>query len=319
MSTDQINYLNIGLMGVCLAAAFAYPFEFFLICYAFLSPLHYFSEISWLHQRQYFARKKTDAIWLAALGVFVFLAQFVLVDFQYLIASTIAFGFLLAFALTIFERPLYRLLAILGIAAWIMLFSHLRWYLVFFAIFMTTVVHTFIFTGAFMLKGALQRGSRTGLLSLVVFGFCVALCFLIVPETGLVSVSPYIRESYLPFWVVNSELMRFLGYPFEVFEDLYRTPGALMVMRFMAFVYSYHFMNWFSKTSLIGWHKGGKWSWTFILGCWGLCVGIFAMDYMTGITVIYFFSMLHVFLEFPLNHRTFLSIGRSLLPSKSSA
>ena len=51
---DQVNHLNSGLMIVSCVAAYLYPVELFLLSYAVLGPLHYFTEISWLHQRSYF-------------------------------------------------------------------------------------------------------------------------------------------------------------------------------------------------------------------------------------------------------------------------
>lgn len=62
MSTAQINYLNIGLMLVSLAAAMTLPFEVFLFSYAVLGPLHYLTEISWLHDRRYFTERKWDGM-----------------------------------------------------------------------------------------------------------------------------------------------------------------------------------------------------------------------------------------------------------------
>jgi hypothetical protein len=54
LTTTQINYLNIGLMIVSCLLAFRFPFELFLFSYAILGPLHYLTEISWLHDRKYF-------------------------------------------------------------------------------------------------------------------------------------------------------------------------------------------------------------------------------------------------------------------------
>ena len=58
VSVDQVNYLNIGLMIVSCVAAFLFPFELFLFSYAVLGPLHYLTEISWLHERNYFTEAK---------------------------------------------------------------------------------------------------------------------------------------------------------------------------------------------------------------------------------------------------------------------
>jgi hypothetical protein len=56
MKTEAIDYLNIGLMLLALAVAFAVPFELFLFSYAVLGPLHYFTEIGWLHTHRYFTK-----------------------------------------------------------------------------------------------------------------------------------------------------------------------------------------------------------------------------------------------------------------------
>src|SRR5258707_10940721 len=57
-TTAQVNYLNIGLMIVSCVLAFISPFELFLFAYAVLGPLHYLTEISWLHDRKYFIEAK---------------------------------------------------------------------------------------------------------------------------------------------------------------------------------------------------------------------------------------------------------------------
>jgi len=55
---DRINYLNIGLMLASCVLAFALPFELFLLAYAVLGPLHYLTEISWIHDRKYFLHRE---------------------------------------------------------------------------------------------------------------------------------------------------------------------------------------------------------------------------------------------------------------------
>ena len=73
LKEDKINYLNIGLMILSMIAAFILPFETFLFAYAFLGPLHYLTEISWLHDRNYFTKGKYDFI---VLGLIAFLITY---------------------------------------------------------------------------------------------------------------------------------------------------------------------------------------------------------------------------------------------------
>ncbi len=51
MNLAGVNYLNMGLMVLSCALAFVLPFELFLLAYAVLGPLHYLTQISWLHDR----------------------------------------------------------------------------------------------------------------------------------------------------------------------------------------------------------------------------------------------------------------------------
>src|SRR5205814_7952864 len=88
LTTNQVNYLNVGLMLVSCLLAFAFPFELFLVSYAVLGPLHYLTEISWLHDRKYFTesknRKRNNArrgwLILVALTLVVLIAGFVAVE-----------------------------------------------------------------------------------------------------------------------------------------------------------------------------------------------------------------------------------------------
>src|SRR5438105_10318502 len=68
-STDQINILNIGLMIISAALAFVWPFYLFLVAYAVLGPLHYLTEISWLHDRNYYTSRKGDSLFLIVIGI----------------------------------------------------------------------------------------------------------------------------------------------------------------------------------------------------------------------------------------------------------
>jgi hypothetical protein len=70
---DDINWLNIALMVAASGAAIAAPFQVFLCAWAFLGPLHYLTEISWLHDRNYFTRGNLARRWWLGLVVFAVL------------------------------------------------------------------------------------------------------------------------------------------------------------------------------------------------------------------------------------------------------
>ncbi|MCU1350437.1 MAG: hypothetical protein JWO56_3467, partial [Acidobacteria bacterium] len=79
------------------------------------------------------------------------------------------------------------------------------------------------------------------------------------------------------------------------------------------FAYTYHYLNWFSKTSIIKWHEVSRRRALAIGLLWAAAVGVYAYDYSIGIGVLYLLSMLHVLLEFPLDHQTLAGVGRALI------
>lgn len=68
-TTERLDLINIGVMLLSACVAMILPFELFLFVYAVLGPLHYLTEISWLHDRNYFTKSKYDAVWLMLIGI----------------------------------------------------------------------------------------------------------------------------------------------------------------------------------------------------------------------------------------------------------
>ena len=79
LTPDQVNYLNISLMLVAAGLAFWLPFQLFLFVYAVLGPAHYLTQISWLHDRDYFTTGKYDHVFLIGVSVLVTICVFNLV------------------------------------------------------------------------------------------------------------------------------------------------------------------------------------------------------------------------------------------------
>lgn len=127
------------------------------------------------------------------------------------------------------------------------------------------------------------------------------------------SAGDYIRGSYRSFNALNAELIKLfrLGQGTSAGE-VYESQNGVMIMRLIAFAYTYHYLNWFSKTSIIKWHEVSRNRIVVIALAWLASLALYAYDYDTGMAVLYFISALHVMLEFPLNHRTFAGIGREL-------
>src|SRR5690606_32013467 len=77
---------------------------------------------------------------------------------------------------------------------------------------------------------------------------------------------------------------------------------GIRIQIFVAFAYMYHYLNWFSKVSLIGWLRNtSREKIASIFLFWIGAVGLYFYDYRTGLAALFFLSLLHVILEFPLN------------------
>jgi len=96
-------------------------------------------------------------------------------------------------------------------------------------------------------------------------------------------------------------------------KDIYSSNAGFVIMRFIAFAYTYHYLNWFSKTSVIKWHLVPKRVLIATISLWLLSIAIYAYDYTLGMNVLFFLSFLHVFLEFPLNVVSFTGIGKEVM------
>jgi hypothetical protein len=325
LTTTQVNYLNIALMIVSCLLAFRFPFALFLFSYAVLGPLHYLTQISWLHERKYFTEgtgrrsKRAHPGWLilVAVTMVALIAGFVAVEgigspispkweitFFYLV-------FVTALLVTEIKSRSAKMITLAGSLLLLALFATSNYYIIF-AFFLVTIIHVLIFTGVFILHGALKGRSVSGILSLIVYVFCAVSFFLYVPVGR--APGSYIRQSYSSFNALNAALIKLFGLgPALTSADIYESQAGLMIMRLIAFAYTYHYLNWFSKTSIIKWHKVPMRRTAVVMVIWLGALALYAYDYGSGMAVLYFLSILHVMLEFPLDHRTFTGIGRELI------
>lgn len=318
MNTRQINLLNIGLMVFSAIIAFILPFELFLFSYAVLGPLHYLTEISWLHKKNYFVKGKYDFIWLIVLGVFGTFGYFGIKGFSKWSELVPYVALLSALGFYLIKDVYLRVIAVIIVFLSASLFKDSRFYLIFFLIFLPTILHVFLFTGSFILHGAIKSKSATGKWSLIVFLACAFSFFFIVPDFTNYAVGDYIKKSYQDFSVLNLYLINFFqldklaSFDQHALSTIFSTNTGYMVMRFIAFSYTYHYLNWFSKTSIIKWHQVEKKYLFITLAIWVFSLAVYAYNYQIGLKFLFLLSFLHVLLEFPLNWKTFIDIGKEL-------
>ena len=311
LTLDQLNYANIFLMLIAAVAAVILPFEVFLISYGILGPLHYLTEISWLHDKNYYSKFKADFIPFLLLAVGVFLVSYVFTAKVRWVSSFVFLSVALAIVMVYIEKWLYRMLFFLCALFLLILFYELEFFRLIFMVYMPTIIHVSIFTGLFIWYGALKSKSKSGYISLMMYVLCSIV--VILPISWNYIVSDFGVANFKLFLTMNFTILTNLGYTeLANVDGVYKSTVGIMVMRFIAFAYTYHYLNWFSKTSVIKWHEVPKLRLVFVLVAWLTAIVIYIYDYSLGFMVMYLLSFLHVLLEFPLNYKTVLGIVKEL-------
>ena len=325
MKTDIIN---VGLMIASVALAILLPFELFLLSYAVLGPLHYATEISWLQKKQYFVTRKID--WMALVIVCsVITILMILVSYwpnfkdsrwveSFLNSRSLdkqTFGdelslwpacliFLAltsAFILTFVKDWFWRINSFAAAIFCVLLFKGTPNYTIFFGILLTTIIHVWLFTGIFMLSGAIKAKNISSYLSFAAFLGCSASFIFISRENYAISNKALEIVSNSGFGLaLNQAILQMFSITFEK-ADLLSSSTALKVQSFIAFAYTYHYLNWFSKVEVIKWNKVSKKALMISAVIWGVSLVLYAYDFRVGASFLLFLSLLHVFLEFPLN------------------
>ncbi len=287
-------------MLLSLGIAYVIPFELVLISYAFLGPAHYLTEISWLHDRSYFTPVKWLWAPMAATVIFIMAVSWdkqgdpATVFAAMAIAIGLAIGFVAAqqrwkqiaivFSIIVFLLVCRTLSPDFGIALIILI---------------PTVIHIYAFTGLFILSGALKSRNPWAFASFTIFLICGAFFVFVTPGITMISTD-----------FVDQNLSNFDGLV-DYIVQLLSVEGinAHKVLAFLSFAYTYHYLNWFSKTEVIKWHLIPRKRLVGIVAIYLVAISIYLVDFRTGFLVLSFLSLLHVVLEFPLNVVSIKMIG----------
>lgn len=312
MNENGIDKLNIGLIFCSLLMAVLFPFELFLFSYAVLGPIHYLTEINWLHQKKYFV--KTNYRWMLLFVCFSLLITLLLLFkifpflnynfFDFLIKNAKIFvltGFVFSLSLLFLKKTTHLIFA-LGLSFLVVVICKkiIPTSFYFIGVFLPTIIHVYFFTLAFMLYGSLKSKSNYGFLAIVFLLFIpFIIAFLPLNEINYTT-SHYILKTYdgSGFKRLNQSIATVFRFSnFNINSII-----GIKIQIFIAFAYTYHYLNWFSKTSIIGWKKNlPKQKIILILFIWISSISIYLYDYNLGLIALLFLSLLHVYLEFPLN------------------
>lgn len=322
MNTLQVDRLNTVLIFFSFWAAYHFPFELFVIVYAVLGPLHYLTEINWIRDKKYFT---SSSRWAPAMVIFAliislpFLAPWIsetvvsadlLELFRKHNIILLPIAFLVAFLLiTPFSGRIKAALFAIG-AMLALLSSLLPAYQIIIGVFLPTVIHVYLFTILFMWHGTVVSGKKIGYfnISLMIF---LPLFLTIMPIDTLEYKSQNLFKSAFlegEFYALNVNLAKVLGFgdgtQFSFWEKFF-----IKVQIFITFAYTYHYLNWFSKTTVIGWHRQLNTKKSILIATvWLGAVALYFYNYKAGVAVVLFLSILHVLMEFPLNIITIRSV-----------
>ncbi|WP_321935485.1 hypothetical protein [Paraburkholderia sp. J8-2] len=286
-ATDR---LNVALIVLCCLCAHLFPYQTLVGSYAILGPAHYLTEISWLHDRRYFARRRGVLPTMALLALILGLTTVGVVGHQpwygaavVLLALVVAAA--LAISMTAAATLLFGGVAMLALPG---VQSHAAAVLL--AMLVPTFIHVFFLTAAFMLHGARRRKSAAGITSVIVL-FAAGASFL------------------LPFVPVAADPAGAGIAGFEAFRpvvELLNVSGTSVarITGLVGFAYLFHYVEWGAKVAVIGWARVPVARMAAMALVWVAVMACYAADFRAGFLLSLYLSQLHVLLEFPLNLKT---------------
>lgn len=315
-SHQNVERLNLVMLLLAAVVSCLLPFDTFLFSYAVLGPLHYLTELQWLKKKDYFLPQKTIRLFVflaVALSLFLFLNYISTVYFYHSIGN-LFIGILLCFFLVASLYFIFteRSIAVKSITAGLLIFCVALYFfkpgvIIFFGLFIPTIIHVYVFTAVFMLSGYLSKPNKTGLVSIFLLLLMPFLIYIFPVETMSFETSEAKNIFNLSgFKLINQWLIFLTG----------KTETAALILKvqiFIAFAYTYHYLNWFSKTSVIGWARSLEpKKMVLVAAIWILSIALYVINYQTGLMLLFVLSMIHVLAEFPLNAMSFRTVFQKL-------
>jgi hypothetical protein len=294
------DWAHFALMIAALALAYVMPFELLILVRAVLGPLHYTTEISWLHDRGYFLKRRDIAAVLALVGAGVAL-----------IGNASWFGFVIWAAFVVSaaatatrssRQTTLWLIAAIGLTA----IMFVRWpALALMGALMTTLVHASLFTLIFMGLGAWRAQSR----------FQAALTGTYVAAVALLVVFPPSETAVIP--ALADAARQYFGNIGQSFSLLFGTSEVSIdrAIGLVSFIYTYHYLNWFIKAEVIRWANIPPMRWVAIAAVSVGSTGLYFYDFALGFSALLALSLMHVVLEFPLDALAVRQLGEAVAGS----
>jgi hypothetical protein len=299
------NAIHLGLMLSALGLTYLVPFELLLLSYVVLGPAHYATEISWLHDRKYFLPQRGIAIAFAAVAIIA-----ALIDnaswFGFVMWSAFVMSALLAATTTALQSTLLFMVALVLTA--IMLSNGASIAVV--GILLPTLIHVSLFTLVFMMLGAFRSGQKMQWVLVALYLAAIAL-ILLAPPSAATLIPSFAAAGHDYFANVGPALGRLFGIP-DLLLDTRLTS-------LLAFIYTYHYLNWFIKAEVIRWNTMSRGRLALVIAASAASTALYFYDYAFGFTVLLALSLAHIVLEFPLNSLALRQLGAAIAGSAMKA
>jgi len=298
---------HLGLMLAALSFAYLVPFELLLLAYVVLGPAHYATEISWLHDRKYFLPGPAGAVAVALAAIAVVAA---LIENPWWFGFAMWSAFVLCALIAATTTPMQAVLFVIAAIGLTMALAMHGASLAVVGVLLPTLIHVSLFTLVFMVLGAYRSGARVQW-ALAALYVAAVMLILVAPPSAASLVPSFAKAGEDYFANVAPALGRLLGIP-----DL-RLDTRLTSL--LAFVYTYHYLNWFIKAEVIRWADISRGRLAIVAAASAASTALYFYDYAFGFTVLLAFSLAHIVLEFPLNSLALRQLGAAVGQSVAKA
>lgn len=280
VNSDQ---LNIIFMILSVIVAYCVPIELVLLSYAFLGPAHYLTQISWMHDRQYFVGSKAFPYIFVALGLLYTVLIYTSVADVTIYADILFTALALAGSLLLQKSWPWRAALFFFLFFLYLCLSMLSFEVAMaVALLLPTVIHIFVFTWFFMVGGAMRSPSPSSILACVLLPLCGLVFFVWAPEPIIYS-RPFVQQNLMFFSPV-------IDYLAVLVQRIGVAGEPLSIMGFLSFAYTYHYLNWFSKVNVIKWNQISDRRLAVIVILYCMSVGLYFYDYKAGFMALIFFK-----------------------------
>ena len=170
-------------------------------------------------------------------------------------------------------------------------------------ILIPTLIHVSLFTLVFMTLGAIKARSRVQGALVIVYLVAIA-AILLAPPTADIRIASFAKAAQEYFGNVGPALSRLFG-----------IPGLKLDTRLtslLAFVYSYHYLNWFIKADVIRWADIPRSRLLMVIAASAASTALYFYDYAFGFTFLLALSLVHILLEFPLDSMVLRQLGTAV-------